>query len=278
MKIPFRKISATGNDFVVIDHRHRFLSKEHLGDFAREICTYHTGIGADGVLLLENTTKADYRMHYFNSDGSRGEMCGNGARALAWFAHLHNLWDTTGEFIADDGKHQVFREKESFGVTLNVESAGQKVDLDDGEVGWMINTGVPHLVLFTGDVASENVIERGHRLRYDARFTPAGINVDFVQVNDDILQMRTYERGVEQETLACGTGVTAAALIAADKFGLSFPIQIHMPGGRLDVRKIEGEWSLWGSVEEVFTGKLNVMTRIRPYMDVNSKNEITAGE
>jgi len=267
MTIPFHKVSATGNDFVLIDHRHQFLNPEQLPDFARETCAIHTGVGADGLLLLENDPETDYRMVYFNADGSRGEMCGNGARALGWFARKYRIWDTDGTFTADDGGHEVFYNKPRFGVTINANAVPEPVDLGDNSGGWQLNTGVPHLVVFSKDVDSEDVSQRGRHYRYDNRFAPAGTNVDFIERTSFGLRVRTYERGVEGETLACGTGVVASAIVAQAELGLNFPAQIRMPGGTLEVENTDNRWVLWGPVEEVFSGELHLGGRINQYVE-----------
>lgn len=267
MTIPFRKVSATGNDFVLIDHRHPVINAERLADFARDVCALHTGVGADGVLLLENDHDADYRMIYYNADGSRGEMCGNGARALGWFARKFHLWENSGTFTAGDGEHRIFYQNGRFGVTINANASPRSIDLENGTKGWRLNTGVPHLVIFSNDVGAEDVAGVGRRYRHDERFAPAGTNVDFVERTDFGLRMRTYERGVEEETLACGTGVIASAIVAQAETGLNLPAEIQMPGGKLEVENADESWILWGGVEEIFNGELHLGGRINQYVE-----------
>ncbi|MCF7805064.1 MAG: diaminopimelate epimerase [Candidatus Marinimicrobia bacterium] len=266
MKIAFKKVSATGNDFIVIDHRDSLLADERLPEFVRDACSRHTGVGADGVLLLENSLEADYRMRYINSDGGRVKMCGNGARALGWFARHFLLWEESGTFEADDGLHSVYRSDGRFGVSLRVTGSPERINFSNDDVGWMLDTGVPHLVFLSNDVEKAEVIRGGRKYRYHEQFAPEGTNVDFVQVNGDGVTMRTYERGVEDETLACGTGVMAAGLVAAELHDLAFPMQVQVPGGKLEIHQEADEWVLWGEVEEIFTGEMTLGGRVGNYI------------
>ena len=266
MSVPFYKLSATGNDFVVIDHREKFLRESELPAFVQTVCAYHTGVGADGLLLLENHDEADFRMRYFNGDGSHATMCGNGARAISWFARELSVWKESGRFIADDGMHRVESDPGRIGITLNIEPTHTEVELSDREKAWSINTGVPHLVLLSEDLEHEDVNALGRKYRWDSRFQPEGTNVNFVQVKKDRLQVRTYERGVENETLACGTGVMASAIISGEESGLDFPMQITVAGGDLEVTRLEDEWMLWGGVDLVFTGNLVLKNQINKFL------------
>lgn len=266
MTLPFWKLSATGNDFVVIDHRARQLREEMLPEFAARVCALHTGVGADGLLLLEAEEQADFRMRYWNADGSKATMCGNGARALAWLARQLHLWEKQGTFIADDGQHETFEQEDILGVTLNVQPESETIQLESDQVGWHLNTGVPHLVIFSKDVQSEPVVELGRKYRYDERFLPAGTNVNFVEAEGNGIRVRTYERGVENETLACGTGVLAAATIACETQQLALPLTVRVAGGTLTVDKRNETWILWGPVEEIYTGDLHLNGRIQQYL------------
>lgn len=265
MSVPFHKISATGNDFVVIDHREQFLDEDQLSHFVREVCRYHTGVGGDGVLLLESEKNADFRMVYYNSDGSRAAMCGNGARAISWLARELKLWSDKGQFVADDGEHTVYHKNNRIGVSLNVDTAFRPVNLDDGE-GWFINTGVPHVVLFSDDIRNENVMELGAKYRWDDQFQPEGANVNFVQVIDQRVNVRTFERGVENETLACGTGVMASSIITREIQSHELPHHITVPGGELEVNSENDIFMLWGGVDLVFKGDLILGGKITKYM------------
>lgn len=267
MSVPFYKLSATGNDFVVIDHRENFLRENELPEFVRTVCEYHTGVGADGLLLLENHDEADFRMRYFNGDGSHATMCGNGARAISWFARELELWKESATFIADDGMHRAETDSERIGVTLNIEPTNTAVELKDRGKAWSINTGVPHLVLFSEDVEQEKVNALGRKYRWDSRFQPEGTNVNFIQVKNGRIQVRTYERGVEGETLACGTGVMASSIIAGQELDLDFPMEITVAGGDLEVTLIEEEWMLWGEVDLIFTGNLILKNQLDKFLE-----------
>jgi len=266
MTIPFTKLSATGNDFVVIDHRNPFLRESALPEFVRQVCVQHIGVGSDGVLLLENSETTTYRMKYFNADGSRATMCGNGSRALGWFARHQHLWDESATFIADDGDHLIQWKNNQFGVSLNIPADFEEITLPDAETGYTINTGVPHLVLFSNDVEEEDVYGQGRMYRYSEQFTPQGTNVDFVEVDGNGLQIRTYERGVEQETLACGTGATAAAIVASAIHNCTPPITLQTHGGILTITRENGAWMLWGTVDEIYRGKLVLGGKLAQYL------------
>jgi len=266
MSLPFWKLSATGNDFVVIDHREPRLQERLLPEFVSRVCARHTGVGADGLLLLESDEQADFRMRYWNADGSQATMCGNGARALAWLARELRLWDQAGTFMADDGLHRALDREGTLGVSLNVKAEGRQIQLNGTHSGWQINTGVPHLVIFTEQVADEPVVELGRKYRFDPRFQPEGTNVNFVEADEHSLRVRTYERGVENETLACGTGVLAAAAIACDTLQLPFPLTVEVAGGTLRVSRQEHEWILWGPVDRIYTGDLLLNGEIHRYL------------
>ena len=216
MKIEFHKLSANGNDFVVIDNRGSLLEESRLSDFAQHVCASHTGVGADGLLLLVPSVTAHYRMRYLNSDGSEAEMCGNGARALGWYAREQSLWDDRGTFQAGNHIHRVIWQQGSVGISLRSDGAPEQVTMEDGTTGWSVDTGVPHLVILSDNIGHLDVEQLGRRYRYDKAFAETGTNVDFMMVEGDALRVRTYERGVERETLACGTGALACALIGME--------------------------------------------------------------
>ncbi|MFA5975971.1 MAG: diaminopimelate epimerase [Elusimicrobiota bacterium] len=238
--IPFWKMSGSGNDFVVIDNRRRLLSKNIAG-WARRLCDRHFGVGADGLLLLEPSRQTEFRMVYFNSDGSRARMCGNGARCIAWAAKEWGVVGQQFDFQTDAGRVQGHVAGEIVRITLSdprdyqpalmVKATGQSYRL------MFINTGVPHAVVLVSDVKKVRIAEEGRALRFHRAFGPEGANVNFVQrLNDHTLRVRTYERGVEGETLACGTGVSASA-IAASLRGLVKPVVrcLTAGGDALDV-------------------------------------------
>ena len=226
----FSKYHGTGNDFILIDNRagNISLSKEEIA----QMCHRRFGIGADGLMLLETFAGADFRMIYYNADGGESTMCGNGGRCIVAFAKSLGIIGTEASFIAIDGHH-----------SASINDAGivslEMIDVDEiSDLGTyvMLNTGSPHYVLWVEDAEHSPVLEEGRRIRNEAQFSPGGINVNFVQrLSENRLRVRTYERGVEDETLSCGTGVTAAAIAAAGHTTGSFIYNIETPGGNLQV-------------------------------------------
>jgi diaminopimelate epimerase len=254
MQIPFTKMSGSGNDFILIDHRTPFLDEARLKEFIQKACRRRVSVGADGLILVERSKKADFKWRFFNSDGSEAEMCGNGGRCVARFASLKGIaglslkFETLAGILSArvDGKRVTLELTKPFGLKLDETLAveGKK------EVVSSLNTGVPHAVIFVEGLDGLDIVKRGRTIRYHPHFEPRGTNVDFVQVeNESLLSVRTYERGVEDETLACGTGVVASALIAAFKGMVKSPVAIRTQGGEtLSVHfKIET-----GEVKNVF--------------------------
>jgi diaminopimelate epimerase len=227
-RIHFYKYQAAGNDFVVIDNRELALapSKEQI----MKVCDRRFGVGADGFMLLEKHPSLNFNLEYFNSDGSQS-LCGNGSRAAMHFASRLGMVNGKGTFNAFDGPHAAeILSNGLIKLKLNpvTEVKGLGEDL-------FINTGSPHLVRFVKYIDDYPVYEEGKRIRYDDFFKPGGTNVNFVELLDDnTIYVRTYERGVENETLSCGTGVTAAALAASLK-KYSSPVKIRTRGGDLSV-------------------------------------------
>ena len=208
MKINFTKMVASGNDFVVV----RALPGLRLAKLARRICDRKFGIGADGLLILEKSKKADIRMRIFNADGSEAQMCGNGARCVAlYFGRKLKIETKAGAIAAKVSKDNIqIRLTEPKGIKLDIPI---KLGTRALKVNF-INTGVPHVVIFTQGLDAIEITALAKYIRYHKKFAPQGANVDFVEVlNNNSLKVRTYERGVEDETLACGTGSVAAALI-----------------------------------------------------------------
>jgi diaminopimelate epimerase len=248
MKIPFMKMSGSGNDFIFIDHRKPLLKEEEFKDFARKVCRRKVSVGADGLVLVENSKKADVKWRFFNADGSEAEMCGNAGRCLGQFAYLKGITgpSLTFETLAGilsaqvDGKRVKLEMTKPHSLKLN-----ERISIEGKElVISSINTGVPHAVFFLDDIEGMDVFQIGRAIRYHPHFAPAGANADFVKVhNSSQLSIRTYERGVEDETLACGTGAVAAALVAAFKGLVRSPVSIKTKGGGvLSVYiEIEGE-------------------------------------
>lgn len=233
MKLTIYKYQGTGNDFVLIDNRSREVSLTN-AQVAR-LCDRKFGIGADGLMLLELAEGQDFRMVYYNADGSESTMCGNGGRCITAFARKLNLVDRSASFIAIDGPHQATVNDDDT-ISLRMQDVAAISRYEDHCV---LNTGSPHYIHWVEDAALVNVFEEGRRIRLQDTFSPKGINVNFVQrLAEDQLYVRTYERGVEDETLSCGTGVTAAAIAAATGTG-NFTTRILTPGGALRISFIK---------------------------------------
>jgi diaminopimelate epimerase len=207
MKHIFYKYQGTGNDFVIIDNRNQIFDKDNT-KFIEQICNRHFGVGADGLILLENHHIVDFAMIYFNADGNKSSMCGNGARCMVAFAKYLDIIENEATFEAIDGMHHAFIEdgivKLQMQDVSNLQTHNDYVYLD---------TGSPHHIEFNDNLKQLNVKHEGEKIRYSESYNESGTNVNFVErINDEIFAVRTYERGVEDETLSCGTGVTAVAL------------------------------------------------------------------
>ena len=233
--IDFTKMSGTGNDFILIDHRTPFLSREEMPAFAKAVCERRVSVGADGLILLENSESADFRWQFLNADGSWAEMCGNGARCAARFAFALGIaparmrFETVAGLIEAEvtGQSVKLRMTPPTGLHLH-----EKLMVNGQEqVAHSLNTGVPHAVLFMEDIAQAPVLEWGRLIRFHEHFQLAGTNVNFVQQGDNGLIVRTYERGVEGETLACGTGAVASAIIAGILGQVQSPVAVTPSGG-----------------------------------------------
>jgi diaminopimelate epimerase len=227
-KIHFYKYQATGNDFVVIDNRSNQYS--FTIDQIKKLCDRKFGIGADGVLMISNHPTLDFDLTYINSDGTQS-LCGNGSRAAVKMASDLGMINGHTTFNAYDGPHEaVILPKDIIKLKMNDVSELKNVD-----GGVSLNTGSPHFVKFVHDLKDYPVTQEGRTIRYSNLFHPIGTNANFVEMKDDnTLFVRTYERGVEEETLSCGTGVTASALVASSK-GYSSPVKIKVLGGELSI-------------------------------------------
>jgi len=233
--IPFWKMSGAGNDFIIIDHRKPLIPKEQMAEFARLVCRRKFSVGADGLFLIEPSDRADFKWRFFNADGSEAEMCGNGARCVARFAYMQGIAAARMRFetlagiidatVADTQATIRMTSPHSFRYDRQVEVAGQILLVHS------VDTGVPHAVIFVDDIASVDVVGLGRQIRYHPVFAPAGTNVNFVGRTESGFRIRTYERGVEDETMACGTGVVAGALIAAAKGLAASPVEMTTSGG-----------------------------------------------
>ncbi len=259
----FYKYQGTGNDFVMIDDRTETFDT---GDVARieQLCNRRFGIGADGLILLRNYAGADFQMVYFNSDGKPSTMCGNGGRCIARFAQQLGVIANKGCFMAADGLHNV--ELNNGSVAL------QMKDVTHMEVHpdyYFIDTGSPHVVVVEENLERMDLVTRAREIRYNERFREKGTNVNFIRNENGTLHIRTYERGVEDETLSCGTGMTAAALVASHLYTIDAAtclagIPIKAPGGNTHVRFVKHsndtftQVFLTGPAEPVYEGDITL--------------------
>ncbi|MFH1123949.1 MAG: diaminopimelate epimerase [Pseudomonadota bacterium] len=266
--IEFWKMSGSGNDFVLIDNREGQIEEADMGRFVRKVCRRRESVGADGLIFVTHSSRFDFAWKYFNADGGEAEMCGNGGRCVARFAFLKGF----------AGAQMTFQ---TLAGPISAEVMGRRVKLlmprpadlrlDIGlahRSGWksvdFINTGVPHVVVQVGDLADHPVVEEGRAVRHDALFSPAGTNADFIKVTGpDSLDLRTYERGVEDETLACGTGAMASALVASARGMVASPVKVKTRGGEelyIHFEKDQGAFSrVWleGNTSLVYQGRLH---------------------
>ncbi len=235
-QIPFFKMSGSGNDFILIDNREKLVEESGLSEMINKVCQRKMSVGADGLILVENSDVVDFKWRFFNSDGSIAEMCGNGARCAARFAFLTGIAGKELSFETDAGI-----------VTAAITGQGVKIKMPDPrdiktdyiielEKGPLsvnsVNTGVPHVVVLVDKLDRIDVVNQGREIRYCKFFAPAGTNVNFISLqNDGSLGIRTYERGVEDETLACGTGSVAGAVIMAIKEKLDSPVRVLTKSG-----------------------------------------------
>lgn len=260
MKIPFYKYQGTGNDFVLIDNRRALLSKNNTR-IIKKLCDRKFGIGSDGLILLNSpeVENDDFKMLYFNADGNESSMCGNGGRCLVAFAKFLGIIENEATFTAIDGVHK---------ATINNGLVSLQMQ-EVSEIKLMgntafLDTGSPHHIIFTKNVANLDVKKEGAEIRYSNEYTSSGgTNVNFVEMQEDnIFLVRTYERGVEDETLSCGTGVTAVALAAhASGKATATEVKLIVPGGELMVsfsKKDEIYKDIWlkGPAEQVFKGEI----------------------
>ncbi|MEI8345885.1 MAG: diaminopimelate epimerase [Pseudomonadota bacterium] len=267
-KVNFIKYSATGNDFILIDNRQNQVKAED-HPLWQHLCERKNGIGADGVLLVEksNSTGAQFRMRYLNADGGEVEMCGNGGRTICYYAYTELGHDKKEKvrFQTKNGLYVARWDLTERQVHLRMAELYDigKIDLSDFpgfKNALYLNTGVPHAIFEVDNIETFPVVECGRAIRHDPRFA-GGTNASFFQmVNSNEICLRTYERGVEDETLACGTGATAAAIMVAKTYGAKVGVTVRMKGGTLSVQFDEDfrEIYLCGKVEKIFSGKLEI--------------------
>ena len=234
-KIPFMKLSGAGNDFVIIDNLECIVPYEST-DFVAKVCERRMSVGADGVLLVEKSARADFNMRYFNADGGEAETCGNGARCISKFAHINGI---TSQRMCFETKAGIYEsEILKSGVKVRMSDPTDirlnfPLRLDDGiYTVCSANSGVPHVVFFIEDLDAADVINLGAQTRYHDDFLPAGTNVNFVRINNEReIDIRTYERGVEGETLACGTGSIASAVLSTLRGKTIPPVAVRTASG-----------------------------------------------
>lgn len=258
----FYKYQATGNDFIIFNNRKNFFPKNN-STIIQKMCDRRFGIGADGLILLEDENEMDFRMVYYNSDGHEGSMCGNGGRSIVAFAAKLFPEKTSFKFHAWDGVHlaeisDCSQIKCKVKLQMKNSENPQKDDND-----FFLDTGSPHLIRFVNQIEDFPVFETGKILRNKPKYGKKGINVNFVEVKNDCIHVRTFERGVEDETLSCGTGVTAAAIVSFySGIVKKQKIKVHTRGGELQVSfeaKDEGFSDIYleGDAEFVFEGEIN---------------------
>lgn len=264
MKVPFSKLTGSGNDFVLVDNTQGLLDVEYLREKVPKICARALSVGADGVIILEPSRVAHFKWRFFNSDASEAEMCGNGGRCVARFAYEKGIAprELTFETLAGIVKAKVFSNNRDVEVQLPLLLPlrwGEKLRLDNGfQIEFsFLNAGVPHVVTFIDDLEGIDVNALGRKIRFHPLFLPAGTNVDFVQIRTrDRLVIRTYERGVERETLACGTGAAASAFVYLGSRERG-EVEVETKSGEtLVVKKGDNNVFLMGSTRWIYDGEL----------------------
>ena len=252
--LPFCKMSGAGNDFIIIDHRKVMVPEALMADFARRVCRRRFSVGADGLFFIEVSSRADFKWRFFNSDGSEAEMCGNGARCVARFAYMHGIAAARMRFETLAGIIDATVADTQVTIAMPLPQAmrlDQEVRIGEQHfIVHCVDTGVPHIVLFDDEIDAAKVTDLGRQLRHHPLFAPAGTNVNFVSGNQEGFRLRTYERGVEAETMACGTGAVACALIAAARGLAQSPVTVLTAGGTPLIVRF-GKGNDQGQVEQV---------------------------
>ncbi len=265
--IDFYKMSGSGNDFIIIDNREGRLNNLAIVELVKRVCRRGVSVGADGLILIEKSDRADFQWRFFNADGSEVEMCGNGGRCAARFAYLNQIAGEKMSFLTRAGIIDATVSGSNVKIRLTDPSrpnAPISVKLSgDDYLLHSINTGVPHVVCYQDNINVTNVFSLGREIRYHAAWQPAGTNVNFVRIlGRHSLQVRTYERGVEDETLACGTGAVASALISAGLNLVESPVAANVKSGETLNIYFEQDGSgfknvyLEGGAQVVYEGRL----------------------
>lgn len=261
MIVAFTKYHGTGNDFILIDNREKLLA-DNLYELFKKLCDRRFGIGADGLMLLQDYEGLDFEMKYYNADGNESTMCGNGGRCIAKYAQELGIVKDKATFAAIDGIHEAILEEDG---TVNLKMNDVATITEEG-ADFVLDTGSPHYVQFRDDVDDIDVFNSGKRIRDRDAYKAEGINVNFVNLDKDKLIVRTYERGVEDETYSCGTGVVASAMAAANKYHLSNEVRLDVEtlGGKLTVRfdrkNGDGYRNVWlkGPAKLVYRGEVDI--------------------
>ncbi|GAB4232005.1 MAG: diaminopimelate epimerase [Ekhidna sp.] len=254
MEIHFHKYQGTGNDFILVDNREGHF--QPTPGIIKTLCDRRFGIGADGLILIENHIELDYKMVYFNSDGSQS-LCGNGSRCGFAFARSLGMVSDTASFETTDGVHQIKLENDLIHFQLFDVQKIEKLSEND----WFIHTGSPHFIRLVPDIEAVDVVTTGREIRNASQFSGQnGTNVNFAQLLHDRVELRTYERGVENETLSCGTGATAVGILAVE-LGFQSPVRLQTRGGTLQVsltREGNTYTNIWlaGPARKVFEGSV----------------------
>ncbi len=265
MKIEFTKMHGAGNDFIMVDDRTCWTFPVDDKAFIERIASRRTGIGCDGIILLQPSDTADFRMRFINPDGGEQDMCGNGARCIARLAFDRGI--AGAGMKIETGAGIVHAEVLDDLIRLDLtDPVDLRLNLETG-LEWnvdFLNTGVPHAVAWVEDVQAVDLPVFGRALRYHTLFKPEGTNANVARVEaDGTLSMRTYERGVEAETLACGTGAAAVAVLAAERGWVNLPVPVHCAGGHdLVINTVCGITTLTGGAEHVFDGEIEYGNRV----------------
>ncbi|HRX92854.1 MAG TPA: diaminopimelate epimerase [Chitinophagaceae bacterium] len=260
MKFRFYKYQGTGNDFIIADNREGQYSGLTTGQI-NKLCDRRYGIGADGLMLLNKREGYDFEMKYYNADGNEGSLCGNGGRCIVKFVSDLGIQKSLYHFLAIDGPHEARINGDGI-VSLKMVDVNS-VEKNHGD--FVLNTGSPHIIKPVANLSKLDVYQKGHEIRYSKEFAEEGINVNFVEQLDepDKIFVRTYERGVENETFSCGTGVTAAALVFYHNESGFNEVEVKTLGGKLAVEfdRVDGEFkNIWlcGPALKVFEGDLEI--------------------
>lgn len=260
-------MSGSGNDFIIIDNRKGIVDEKELPDFVAKLCRRKMSVGADGLILIEVSDSVDFKWQFFNPDGSRPEMCGNGARCVARFAYLNKIagpemsFETIAGIVLAEVKNDRVKIKMTDPSDLKTDYI---INLENGPISLSsVNTGVPHVVIAVLNLDDVEVVRLGREIRFHKRYAPSGTNVNFIcKQKEGMVAIRTYERGVEDETLACGTGAVAAAVVTASLSGMKSPIKVRTRSGNslyVYFKEKEGKYYdtyLEGDARIIYKGEL----------------------